>query len=155
MSTILIRDLMQVGVPICGEETSLPEVARLLVTRNVAALVVLDEDGNMAGWIGEQHLARVIDGDYKTMTAADIMDENVPVMPPELPAAAAAQLLVDQGISQVFITHHAGGMNYPAAVFTLQDVARVIGGLERAPGVGAGSERPSPIDLFKHRYGLK
>ena len=48
---------MQVGVPTCREDTPLNEAARLLVERNVAALIVLDET-NMAGWIGDQHVAR-------------------------------------------------------------------------------------------------
>ena len=46
MPTTLVRDLMQVGVPTCREDTALPDVARLLVERNAGALVVLDEDGN-------------------------------------------------------------------------------------------------------------
>lgn len=31
----------------------------MLVESNVGALIVLDEDANMAGWIGEQHVAQV------------------------------------------------------------------------------------------------
>ena len=63
MPTTLVRDLMQVGVPTCREDTPLKDVARLLVERNVAALIVLDEDANMVGWIGDQHVARAINRD--------------------------------------------------------------------------------------------
>ena len=59
MPTTLVRDVMQVGVPTCREDTPLKEAARLLVERNVGALIVLDEDANMTGWIGEHHMARV------------------------------------------------------------------------------------------------
>jgi len=144
---------MRVGVPTCREDAALAEVARLLVERNMGALVVLDEDGNAVGWVGEEHVARMMDGSA-SLVAGDLMEENVPIIPPDVPAAAAAQLMLDKGIRQLFVVHHAGGIVYPAAVFTLQDVIRVVGGLERAPGVGVGAERPSPIDLFKHRYGL-
>jgi CBS domain-containing protein len=154
MPTILVRDLMRVGVPTCAEQAPLAEVARLLVERNVGALVVLDEDGNAAGWVGEHHVARAMERSYKELTAADIMDEHVPTVQPDLPAAAAAQLMLDQGLRQFFVTHHAGGAVYPAALFTLQDVVRLVAGMERAPGVGVGAERPTAIDLFKHRYGL-
>ena len=118
-TTTLVRDLMQVGVPTCREDTPLKDAARLLVERNVAALIVLDEDANMVGWIGEQHVARVINRDYAKLTAGHIMDEHVPEILPEVPAAAAAHLMLDRGLRQLFVTHHAGGIKYPAAVITL------------------------------------
>lgn len=154
MPTTLVRDLMRVGVPTCREDTPLKDVARLLVERNVSALVVLDEDGNAVGWLGEQHVARAIDRDCVRLTAGDVMDERVPEILPDVPAAAAAHLMLDRGLRQLFISHHAGGVKYPSAVITLQDVMRMIAGLERAPGVGVGAERPTAVDLFKQRYGL-
>ena len=154
MPTTLVRDLMQVGVPTCREDTPLRDAARLLVERNVGALIVLDEDANMAGWIGEQHVAQVSGSSTATMRAGDVMVEHVPEILPDVPAAAAAHLMLDQGLRQMFVTHHAGGIKYPAAMITLQDVCRIVACMERAPGVGVGAERPSAIDLFKHRYGL-
>lgn len=154
MPTTLVRDMMRVGVPTCREDTPLKDAARLLVERNVSALVVLDEDGNAVGWLGEQHVARAIDRDHARLTAADVMREHVPEILPDIPAAAAAHLMLDRGLQQLFVTHHAGGIKYPAAVITLQDVIRMIAGMERAPGVGVGAERPTAVDLFKHRYGL-
>jgi predicted transcriptional regulator len=154
MPTTLVRDLMRVGVPTCREDTPLKDVARLLVERNVSALIVLDEDANMVGWIDERHLARAIDRDHAHLTANAVMAEQVPEIVPDIPAAAAAHLMLDRGLQQLFVTHHAAGIKYPAAVITLQDVCRIIAGMERAPGVGVGAERPSAVDLFKHRYGL-
>ncbi len=154
MPTTLVRDLMRVGVPTCQEDTPLKDAARLLVERNVTALIVLDEDANMVGWIGEQHLARVVDRDHARLKAGDVMNEHVPEILPDVPAAAAAHLMLDRGLQQLFVTHHAGGIKYPAAVITLQDVCRMVAGLERAPGVGVGAERPTAVDLFKHRYGM-
>ena len=154
MPTTLVRDVMRVGVPTCSEDTPLKDAARLLVERNVGALIVLDEDANMVGWIDEQHLARVIDRDHARLTAGDVLNERVPEILPDVPAAAAAHLMLDGGLRQLFISHHAGGVKYPAAVITLQDVIRIIAGMERAPGVGVGAERPTAVDLFKHRYGL-
>ena len=153
-TTTLVRDVMRVGVPTCREDTPLRDAARLLVERNVSALVVLDEDANAVGWLGEQHLARAIDRDLAHLTAGDVMHELVPEILPDIPAAAAAHLMLDRGLQQLFVTHHAGGVKYPAAVITLQDTIRIIAGMERAPGVGVGAERPTAVDLFKHRYGL-
>jgi arabinose-5-phosphate isomerase len=153
-TTTLVRDVMRVGVPTCREDTPLRDAARLLVERNVSALVVLDEDANAVGWLAEQHLARAIDRDLARLTAGDVMHEHVPEILPDIPAAAAAHLMLDRGLQQLFISHHAGGVKYPAAVITLQDVCRIIAGMERSPGVGVGAERPTAVDLFKHRYGL-
>lgn len=153
-TTTLVRDVMRVGVPTCREDTPLKDAARLLVERNVAALIVLDEDANMVGWIGEHHLARVIDRDLVHLTAGDVMHDHVPEILPDIPAAAATHLMLDRGLHQLFISHHAGGVKYPAAVITLQDIMRIIAGMERAPGVGTGAERPTAVDLFKHRYGM-
>ena len=81
---------MQVGVPTCREDTPLKEAARLLVERNVGALIVLDEDANMTGWIGEHHMARVAGEDTSFLVAGDVLNEQVPVILPDVPAAAAA-----------------------------------------------------------------
>ena len=43
------------------------------------------------------------------------MDEHLPEILPDVPAAAAAHLMLDRCLRQLFVTHHAGGIKYPAA----------------------------------------
>ncbi len=47
------------------------------------------------------------------------MREGVPQVPPDIPLTAAAQIMQDQGVRALFLMHHAGGIEYPAAMLSL------------------------------------
>jgi CBS domain-containing protein len=50
---LLVRDVMRIGVPTCKLEDTLEVVAALMIDQAATALVVLDEDADARGWIGE------------------------------------------------------------------------------------------------------
>jgi hypothetical protein len=123
---------------------------------------VLDEDGDSRGWINERKLAAAYlraaqgsdDDRAAHLTAADIMEEDVPECPADIPLAAAIQIMTDMGVDHLFFLHHAGGRAWPASVLSLRDVVRALAGLEYVRDQGAAAPRPTPMDLFKQRYGL-
>ena len=49
---------------------------------------------------------------------------NVPRVPPDIPLKTAAQIMQDQGVRVLFLTHHAGGIEYPAAYITYKHLLR-------------------------------
>jgi predicted transcriptional regulator len=157
---LLIRDVMRIGVATCKMEDMLQQVAALMVDQAASALVVLDEDGDTRGWINERMLgneylrfAQSPEGS-PALTAADIMDERVPEAPSDIPLTAAAQLMADIGADHLFFLHRAGGRIWPASVVSHRDLIRAMAGPEYIQGQGTAAPRPTPMDLFRQRYGL-
>jgi CBS domain-containing protein len=173
---LLVRDVMRIGVPTCKLEDTLDKVAALMIDQAATALVVLDEDADTRGWISETRLAAAFLRSAQTfevspglhgaggggetskvlnsLTAADIMDEQVPECPSDIPVTAAAQLMADAGVDHLFFLHHAGGRTWPASVLSQRDLVRVLAGPAYFAGQGTGAPRPTPMDLFRQRYGM-
>lgn len=164
---LLVRDVQRIGVPTCKLEDTLDRVAALMIDQAATALVVLDEDADTRGWINEMRLAQAylqvarlapaswpLTPDPCPLTAADIMDEHVPEAPSDIPLTAAAQLMADMGVDHIFFLHHAGGRTWPASVLGLRDLVRALAGPEYVRNQGSAAPRPTPMDLFRQRYGL-
>ena len=118
---MLVRDLMSVGVSTCKLETPVIEVVRLFLEENLEGLIVLDSEGHAAGAISQDELLRAYSwDDYRELPAEAIMRDDVPQVPPDIPLAAAAQIMQDQGVRVAFVMHHTAGISYPAALITYQ-----------------------------------
>lgn len=162
---LLVRDVMRIGVPTCKEGDTLDKVAALMLDQAATALIVLDEEADTRGWINEVRLARAylrvaqaleVSGTAKVsriLTAADIMDEDVPEAPSDIPLTAAAQLMADMGVDHLFFLHHAAGRAWPASVLGLRDLVRAMAGSEYIKSQGTAAPRPTPMDLFRQRHG--
>jgi CBS domain-containing protein len=151
---LYVRDLMTVGVQTCTPTTTIEELAQLLLEGGMGELVVLDE-GHGVGVIGpEQLLQAFTRGDRtKTMTAEDVMRPGVPTTPPDIPLEAAVQLMLDQGVCTLFLTHHAGGVEYPAASISARHILRLLAAKspEELRDLGILAQRESPIQTFLKR----
>ena len=87
----LVRDLMTVGVATCSLDTPVVEVARLLLDKQLEAVVVLDPEGHAPGIVSRDDLVRCYTRhDGRDLTAADVMTEDVPQLPSDIPLTAAA-----------------------------------------------------------------
>ena len=158
MEALLVRDIMRIGVLTCRPEEPVQALAARLLDQNCTSIVVLDEDGDARGWINEQCLVEAYlrqgqTAEDEPLTAADVMREEVPDCPAEIPVTAAVQLMADLGADHLFCLHHAGGRAWPASVISLRDIVRALAGPEYIHGQGAGAPRPTPMDLFRQRYG--
>lgn len=113
MSPLLVRDVMTIGVPVCrATETGAAVAARLAGLRPPAeAVVALDEDGMACGWARAADLAA-----HPAQPVSAILDEDIPQVPPDIPAAAAVQLMRDQGWTHAFLMHGWPGEPRPSAV---------------------------------------
>jgi len=152
----LVRDLMSVGVPTCSPGDSVVELARLLLEKDWEGFVVLDEHGHAAGVVTQDDLVRAYGrGDFEALKVEDVMRPEVPQAPPDIPLTAAAQLMRDQGVRVLFMMHHAGGIQYPAAYITYKHLLRHIGARneEELRDLGIKAERESPIETFLRRRG--
>jgi predicted transcriptional regulator len=158
--SLLVRDVMRIGVPTCKLEDSVSHVAALMIDGGHTAVVVLDEEADTRGWINEHILAAAYARSAESpeggegLTAMDIMDEQVPECPSDLPLAAVVRLMADQRADHVFFLHRAGGRIWPASVLSLRDVVKALAGPAYIQGQGTAAPRPTPMDLFRQRYGL-
>ena len=160
---LLVRDVMRIGVPTCRWDEPISKVAALMIDQGATAVVVLDEDGDTRGWINEARLAMLYprlaqsgtaDPADSVHTANDIMDERTPECPSDAPLAVAVQLMADHGVDHLFFLHRAGGRAWPASVLSYRDVVRALAGPQYTKDQGTAAPRPTPMDLFRQRYGL-
>jgi CBS domain-containing protein len=154
-SVRLVRDLMKVGVPTCGPDIRVSELARLMLDRNLEAVVVLDvESGHAIGVVSQRELVSAYSREEaRDLTAEDIMREGVPQSPPDIPLEAAAQIMLDMGVRAIFQMHHAGGVEYPAAMLTYNHLLRHLSAINEAElgDLGIKANREAPLDTFIKR----
>ena len=146
----LVRDLMTVGVVTCTPQTTVPELAQLLLDHDLDEVIVLDE-GKALGVVGQDELIAAFARDEgKLLTATEVMREGVLQVPPDIPLTAAAQLMRDQGVRTFFLMHHAVGIEYPAAALSYKHYLRlmVAEDSEDLRDLGIRASRVAPLDEF-------
>ena len=124
---VLVRDIMTIGVPVCRDDETCGAVRARLEKHPVPVVVALDEDGMACGWLT---LARLAEAAPAEQVGA-VMEEDIPTVPPDIPAAAAAQLMRDQGVDYLFLMHSWPGEPRPSAVISRQAIERRL-----AEGIG-------------------
>jgi CBS domain-containing protein len=147
----LVRDLMTVGVVTCAPDTPITEVARLLLDRDLEGVAVLDQEGHSIGVVSRDELVRAYArDDARELKAEDVMREGIVELPPDIPLAAAAQLMQDMGVRLVFLMHHEHGISWPAAMLSYRHFLRHLAAQsdDELSDLGIKAERRSPIEIF-------
>jgi CBS domain-containing protein len=150
--SILVRDLMTVGVPTCPADFPIGNLAKTMLERDWEAVVVLEkEQGHAVGVVGRAELASAFTKNVPRDTPAEeIMRERLVTLPPDIPVLAAAQIMLDEGVRAAYITHHAGGIEYPAAWLTFTHFLRHLVG-DDLSDLGIRAAREKPLDTFFRR----
>lgn len=161
----LVRDLMSVGVPTCSPETPVVDVTRLMLEKDLEAIVVLDKQGHAQGVVSRHDLVRVYaQGEAlasqteagklrESLTAGEVMQPGLPQVPPDIPLPVAAQIMQDQGVRVLYMMHHAGGISYPAALLTYKHILRHLAMESQSDlnDLGIKAEREAPLETFIKR----
>jgi predicted transcriptional regulator len=148
---ILVRDLMSVGVQTCSADAAITDIARLLLENDLEAVVVLDEDGQGIGLVGQDELVKAYAQDnYRDLSAEEAMTDGVPHLPPDIPLSAAAQLMQDKGVRVAYYMHNAAGIIYPASVISYRHFLRHMAANNdnELNDLGIKAVRQSPLDAF-------
>lgn len=152
---LLVRDLMTIGVATCGPDTPVADITRLMVERGLEAVVVLDsQEGHALGVVGQDELVHAyVCPEAQSLKAEDVMTDGVAQVPADIPLQAAAQLMCDRGVRALFMMHHSGGIEYPAAVITYQHFLRHLAArtADELRDLGIQANRQSPVEAFFHR----
>lgn len=145
---------MTVGVPTCAASAPADELARLLIDRNLEAVVVLDHEGHAVGIVSQEELVQSYTrGDGHHLTAEQLMREDVPQIPADIPLGAAAQIMRDQRVRVLYLMHHSEGISYPAAMISYRHLLRHLGAAESTDleDLGIRARREAPLDTFFKR----
>jgi predicted transcriptional regulator len=147
----LVRDLMAVGVATCKLDSSLEDIARFLLEKHIESMVVLDKAGHGVGVVSRNDIIKAYaNDDWHDVCAEDVMQPDVPQLPPTIPLVAAAQMMQDWNVRQVFIMHHADGITYPAASLSYTHLMRYM--IAQKPDdlndLGIKAARQTPLDSF-------
>jgi CBS domain-containing protein len=151
----LVRDLMTVGVPTCTFSTPILDLARKFLEQGWEAVVVLDDiEGHALGVVSQDELVRAFAGEVdRNGSAGDIMRDGVPQIPPDIPLSVAAQIMQDNHYRVLYLMHHAGGIEYPAAMISYRHLIRLYAAEEAGElrDLGIHAERQAPLDQFIQR----
>jgi len=81
------------------------------------------------------------------------MREGIPQVPPDIPLTAAAQFMRDLGVRTLFLMHHAGGVEYPAAAISYKHYLRYLAANDLADlnDLGIKADRIPPLEDFFQR----
>lgn len=131
----LIRDLMKIGVPTCEPETRLSDIAKVMVREDADAVIVMDAYG-ACGVVSQSDLVKAFPRNWELLTAKEVMTERIISISPDTAAIAAAHLMMDEKVHQLFIMHEHPGPSRPSAVITMRAIVREMAGL--------GPARPQP-----------
>ena len=143
---------MTVGVLTCSPDTPAGEIARVLTEKNLEAVVVVKPEGKHAvGMVSQVELLKAYSRQQSPETMAEeIMRDDIPQIPAEIPIETAAQIMLDQGVRVLYIMHRASGEAYPAALISYSQLLRHIGakGVEDLKDLGIQAARQSPLETF-------
>lgn len=144
---------MTVGVPTCSPDTKVSEIARLFIEKNFEEVVVLEEGHNI-GVVSRSELVKIYaQENAQDLTAEQVMRPGIISIPPDLPLETAAQIMVDKGVRALYLTHHAGGVEYPAAMISYSHLCRHLAAQDDQDlkDLGIEAARQSPLETFIQR----
>lgn len=151
----LVRDLMSVGVLTCSPTTLVVELTRILLEKDLEGAVVLDDRGHATGIVSRDDLIRVYatGDDIQGLAVEAVMQDEVPQIPPDIPLTVAAQIMQDRALRIIFLTHHAGGIEYPAAMLSYNHLLRhmAMESVADLSDLGIEADRESPLEAFIKR----
>jgi len=119
-----VRDVMETEVITVPEHASYEDVAKILYTRNISGVPVVDKDGNLVGALSEKDLFRIMypfyksyyedPGSYTDLEAREnkieeirshpvkgFMTQNVVTVAPDMPVMRAGALMLARGVNRL------------------------------------------------------
>jgi CBS domain-containing protein len=129
---VRVRDAMHPGVMACAAQTSLRDVARMMVTHRIHCVAVPDVHGHGASAWGIVSDLDVVGaaaaGDVEARTAGDIAATEALAISAEEPLDRAIQLMNEHEVTHLLVVAAASGR--PVGVLSTLDVAGLLAGPE-------------------------
>lgn len=122
---MLVRDFMSKPAVTCTPEETLQAAARSMDLHNVGCLVVVADDGHLAGIVTDRDIALKATawGQDANSTVAEAMSKDIVVTLPDADVFEAAQKMARWGIRRMPVVSVPGGVE---GLIALDDVSRAI-----------------------------
>ena len=146
-----IRDVMTETVVTAPVSAAVREVAELMRERNVGSVVLVEDDGELGGFVTDRDLTVSVlaDGRDTSDRAGDHASSPVITGRPEMDVSEAADLMVAHGIRRLPVLD--GGRL--TGIVTLDDLAVRTGDLELAHQLTSEITRAALPDFYFHHRG--
>ena len=120
-----VLDAMRLGVVSCSPDTPLREVARILATYRIHAVVVAEIEGDRPwGIVSDLDLAAAAGRDLRKVTARDIARGELLTLGADESLTHAARLMAERGLAHVVVVQPHSGQ--PVGVLSTLDLAGVL-----------------------------
>lgn len=119
-----VADAMGAPVIACPPDTPLIEVARMMATRHVHAVVVIDEGADPLAWrVVSDRAVAAAGAAAPERTAGDIAEQPLEAAQADWPLDRAARLMAEHGVTHLVVVDPHGR---PAGMLSTLDLAGVI-----------------------------
>jgi CBS domain-containing protein len=121
-----VHDVMRVGVVTCQPETSLRDVARIMVGYKIHSVLVGDSGSGESPWgiLTDLDLATAATSDISELTARDVASSELVTVPANESLAGVAKLMADRKCSHLLAVQPDTGR--PVGVISALGIAAVI-----------------------------
>ena len=119
-----VLEAKRIGVFSCKIGTTLGDAARYMVSEDVSALVVTDEEGCLAGIITRTDLLRALlaSSAWDVHTIDEYMIVDVVTVSPQTRLSQVAELLLQKHIHRVVVVRDDDGKSSPISVVSAGDL---------------------------------
>jgi CBS domain-containing protein len=124
-----VKDLMHAGVFTCTPQTTIQEAARMMVDRDVSALVVVDDSDHMVGVLSRTDLVklRLLSQEreqWRELPVENIMVKEVVTVNIEDSLQQAGDLIMNRHIHRVVVVEKDEKGQKPVGILSVTDLAR-------------------------------
>jgi predicted transcriptional regulator len=114
--------LMRKGAITCGEETSIREVAQIMVVNSTHYCVVINHNHEVIGIISSRSILKAFDRDLEQTRARDILVPYTFTITPSTPLREAIQLMDKRKIEHLIVVSDRPGSKAILGLLHVEDI---------------------------------
>jgi CBS domain-containing protein len=123
-----VSNLMRRGAITCTRETSIQEVAQIMVVNRIRYCVVVDEKHAVKGIISSRSILKALGSDLEQTKAKDVLLPYTITITPDTPLKDAADLMAKKRVEHIIVVADRPGSKAIMGLLHAEDViARMAG----------------------------
>jgi len=127
MAELLVKDLMRHGAVTCGLDTSVKEIAQIMVVNRIRYVVVTDDHGAVSGIISARSILKAWGQDLEQTTAKDILLPYTVTTTPDTLLAEAIKMMQKRRIQHLVIVSDQAPHRRVVGILAAVDVVKHMG----------------------------